>query len=107
MASRESGLLFCLERGPGIALQVRQEKKVPWSETGMLGNFGVASRVPSSISNFKMECVSLSPATAIHIPPLLAHCCVLGVGDTQLEGVGVVQEEETGLVNRIFRAGAQ
>ena len=28
---------------------------VPWSETGMLGNFGVASRVPSSISNFKME----------------------------------------------------
>ena len=27
----------------------------PWSETGMLGNFGVASRVPSSISNFKME----------------------------------------------------
>ena len=28
---------------------------IPWSETGMLGNFGVASRVPSSISNFKME----------------------------------------------------
>ena len=28
---------------------------VPWSETGMWGNFGVASRVPSSISNFKME----------------------------------------------------
>ena len=27
----------------------------PWSETGMLGNFGVALRVPSSISNFKME----------------------------------------------------
>ena len=27
----------------------------PWSETGMLGNFGVASRVHSSISNFKME----------------------------------------------------
>ena len=27
----------------------------PWSETGMFGNFGVASRVPSSISNFKME----------------------------------------------------
>ena len=28
---------------------------LPWSETGMLGNFGVASRVPSRISNFKME----------------------------------------------------
>ena len=27
----------------------------PWSETGMLGNFGVTSSVPSSISNFKME----------------------------------------------------
>ena len=34
----------------GRKLQVRT-----WSETGMLGNFGVASRVPSSISNFKME----------------------------------------------------
>ena len=28
---------------------------VPLDETGMLGNFGGASRVPSSISNFKME----------------------------------------------------
>ena len=32
-----------------------EEPGSPWSETGMLGNFGVASRVPSSISNFKLE----------------------------------------------------
>ena len=39
----------------GTSLETPGISVFPWSETGMLGNFGVASRVPSSISNFKME----------------------------------------------------
>ena len=49
---------FALQGGtwdfPGTSLETPGTSVFPWSETGMLGNFGVASRVPSSISNCKM-----------------------------------------------------
>ena len=108
MASRESGLLFSLERGLGIALWVRQEKKALTSrERGLLRGF-LELRRPWGFSH---EARRGSQGTSRAVPGK-SGLCARGEGERVLalesrEGTRASRRVEEGLSRSFLGSGGK